>query len=313
MQNLSQTRVVDAILTTHAQGYQRPGNVGPLLFPRVSVGAYGGNVIQFSKESFRLLNIVRAPGSRTTRVEFGYAGVPYAITPKSLEGVVPFERMRDASQVPNIDLARVAVDSTMDIVELGYENDCATLARTAANYDAGHKATLAGAALWSAGTGNPTSDVEAGVEAIRASIGMRPNTVILSATAFKNARTNPNIIDRYKYTGRDSITTQMLAALWNVQTVAVGEAVSASGQADALGDVWGNDVVIAYVAPGGAGVTRDAARPSYGYTYTIDGMPLVEQPYQDRNVKSWIYPVTADRQPVLSGITAGYLIQNAGS
>ena len=58
---------------------------------------------------------------------------------------------------------------------------------------------------------------------------------------------------------------------------------------------------------------RSAARPSYGYTYSITGMPLVRQPYEDRNANSWIYPVQADRSPVLSGITAGYLIQNAGA
>ena len=51
--------------------------------------------------------------------------------------------------------------------------------------------------------------------------------------------------------------------------------------------------------------------PSYGYTYTLTGHPFVEEPYQDRNPKSWLYPVSYNRACVLSGITSGYLVQGA--
>ena len=53
--------------------------------------------------------------------------------------------------------------------------------------------------------------------------------------------------------------------------------------------------------------------PSYGYGYRITGMPLVEKPYWDNNAKSWIYGVSNDCTPVLSGMTAGFLVQGAGS
>jgi len=79
---------------------------------------------------------------------------------------------------------------------------------------------------------------------------------------------------------------------------------------DAFGDVWGNDVVLAYT-----NISSDpnVEEPSFGYTYAIEGHPLVEQPYWDPNSKSWIYGVSFDNTPVLSGITAGYLIQDAGA
>ncbi|XAI95399.1 major capsid protein [Leptolyngbya phage Lsp-JY19] len=312
-QTLAQSRLIDPILTTHAQGFVRPGNIGAFLFPVVNVASYGGQVIEFSKESFRRYNTKRAPGAATKRITFGYAGKPYSIVPSALEAVVPNENRTDAAAVPGIDLASDAVDVVLDVVELDHEFDCAALARDAARYDNDHKVALVGQNRWRGSTADPSADISTAKEAIRASIGVRPNLIALSASAFAALEFNESILERLKYTGRDAVTTEILAKLWNVERVVVGEAVAATGQNDDFGDVWGDDVIVAYVAPAMGSNRRSAARPSYGYTYSITGMPLVRQPYEDRNANSWIYPVQADRSPVLSGITAGYLIQNAGA
>ncbi|MCV6900986.1 major capsid protein, partial [Escherichia coli] len=69
---------------------------------------------------------------------------------------------------------------------------------------------------WSdySGTSNPSKDIETAKEAIRAQIGRQGNTVILSAQAMKACRQHPSIVDRIKYTGRDVVTADLLAALW---------------------------------------------------------------------------------------------------
>ena len=312
-QTTAQTRMVDPILSTHAQGYVRPGNIGKLLFPIAIVAAYGGQVIEFGKEAFRRYNTQRAPGSAIKRVTFGYAGKPYAIVPNALEATVPDENQNDAREVPGLDLASDSVDVVLDVMELSHEYECADLARNASLYDSNHKVALVGQDRWTGTDGDPSADIQVAVEAVRKSIGMRPNTVVLSASAFAACQFNPKILDRLKYTGRDAVTAEILAKLWNVKTVEVAEAVGASGANDDLSDIWGDDVIVAYVAPATGGNRRSAARPSYGYTYSITGMPAVKKPYYENNSLSWIYPVIADRKPVLSGITAGYLIQNAGA
>lgn len=312
-QTTAQSRVVDPILSTHAQGYMRPGNIGKLLFPIAIVAAYGGQVLEFGKESFRRYNTQRAPGSATKRVSFGYAGKPYAIVPNALEATVPDENQNDALQVPGIDLASDSVDLVLDVMELSHEYECAELARNPLLYDTAHKLALVGQDRWSGTAGNPSADIQTAIEAVRKSVGVRPNIVMLSATAFAACQFNVKILDRLKYTSAASVTTDMLARLWNVATVVVAEAVGATGQDDDLTDIWGDDVIVAYVAPASGGNRRSAARPSYGYTYSITGMPAVKKPYYDNNAFSWIYAVVADRKPVLSGITAGYLIQNAGA
>lgn len=312
-QTLAQTRVVDPILTTHARGFQRPGNVWPLLFPAAPVDAYAGQIIEFGKESFRRYNTKRAPGSETKAITFGYQGKPFVIQPNALDALVPRENMVDAGAVPGLDLASDAVDLVLDTMELAQEWECADLARNATLYPTNNKLALTGTDRWGGSTGKPTTDVKKALEAIRKSIGMSGNTVILPPSAYNALDENAQIRDRMKYTGRDSVTTELLARIWGVQTVVVAEAVGASGQDDAFGDIWGNDVIVAYVAPPTGGNRRNAARPSYGYTYTVRGMPMVEKPVWRDSRKSWVYGVSADRTPVISGITAGFLLQNAGA
>jgi hypothetical protein len=67
-------------------------------------------------------------------------------------------------------------------------------------------------------------------------------------------------------------------------------------------------MVLAYTETGSM---VEMGAPSYGYTYQLAGYPLVEEPYYERNPKSWIYPVTDEVAPVMAGADAGYLIQNA--
>ena len=301
-----QARVIDPILSNVAQGYRDPGFVGHNLFPSVPVQVSGGQVIEFGAEDFKLYNARRAPGSNTKRVEFGYLGKQYSLFNESLEGKVPDEISRDAARVPGINLGTRAVNKVMKILRRGLEVEQAGVALNATNYDANHKLALSGVTKWTASTGTPLPDIEDGKEAIRASIGIRPNVLLCSAVGFNALRYHASVVDKFKYTTPDSITEEMLARLLRLDRVVVGESIYYDETAAANKDIWGNNAVLAYVALG----SMDQEEPSYGYTYTMEGHPMVEEPYRDRNAKSWIYPVTYERKPVLSGMTAAFLFQN---
>lgn len=308
-QTLSQARVIDPILSEVAQGYKNSAMVGLNLFPSVPVAQRGGKIISFSKEDFALYNTVRAPGANTKRVQFGYTSGSYALEQHALEAVAPWEHQQEASRVAQINLAAMAVRKTQNIIALRLEKAQADLATTAASYGASNKVTLAGVNQWSdyTGTSAPSKDIETAREAIRAQIGKRGNTVVMGAAVWAKVKQHPAIVDRIKYTGRDSVTTEMLAALWDVDRVLVGDAVytDASGT---MTDVWGKFVVVAYTE---FGTVADLGEPNYGYTYRLDGAPYVEQGYQDRNAKSDIYPVTDEVSPVLTAAVSGYLISAA--
>ncbi len=302
-------RVVDPVLSTIAQGYKNSELIAGALFPQVPVGLRGGNIITFGKEAFMLYGSQRAPGENTKRIKLGYAGGTYALVDYSLEGQVPIEVMQEGQNGPGIDHAAMAINGVSNIMALRLEKQAADLARTAASYAAGNKVTLSGTAQWSdfTGTSQPIQVIETAKEAVRAAVGKRPNTVVMGAAVMAKLRQHPIVVDRMKYTGRDVATEEILAALFGVQRVLVGDAIYAS-DAGVFADVWGKDVIVAYTE---LGSVADMGAPSYGYTYNLNGYPMVEEAYYDRNTKSWVFPVTRAEAPVLASAAAGYLITNA--
>jgi hypothetical protein len=307
----SGARVVDPVLSTIAQGYSNSEMVASSLFPAVPVPVRGGKIITFGKEDFMLYGSQRAPGENTKRVQFGYAGGNYALVDYGLEGQVPIEVIQEGQAGPGIDHAAMAVRKVSNIMALRLEKQAADIARTAASYAAANKTTLAGVTQWSdftSATSLPIQNIETAKEAVRAATGKRPNTVVMGAAVMAKLRQHPNVVDRMKYTGRDVATAEILAALFGVQRVLVGDAIYSNDAGTAFTDVWGKDVVVAYTE---LGSVADMGAPSYGYTYQLSGYPLAEDPYYDRNSKSWVFPVTRAEAPVLASASAGYLIKDA--
>lgn len=305
----SSARIVDPVLSTVARGYKNAALVYQALFPVVPVGQRGGKIITFGREAFRIYNTGRSPGQNTKRIQIGYEGSPFVLEQHALEGMLPVEVQEESeAAVPGIDMAGGTVTTTQDIIELRTEQAAAAMATNLASYPTANKKVLSGSSKWTDPASTPTADVEDGKEVVRSIIGRRPNTAVISARAFKACKNNPSIIDRIKYTGRDSITLDILANLWEIPRVVLAESV----YEDATGtmqDCWGSDVVLAYTE---IGTVTDRGRPSYGYTYRLRNYPIVEQPYFDRPSKSWVYPVTDELQPVIAGAQAGYLIKAAG-
>lgn len=314
--NPSSARLIDPILTTVARGVRtQKAPVADLLFPRVPVGARGGRIIQFDAEHFRLYNTKRAPGANTKRVQFGYAGSPYALVDYSLEGAVPVELQQEALAVPGIDLAQGAIAKVLNIQDVEREQEAAALALNAASYAASNKVTLAGVDQWSDPTGSdPFGDVAAAKEAIRQQTGSRPDVMVLGPKVVNALSIHEKVLARLRggaasnTTDRGPASLDELARVFGLSRVVEGAATYWSGTAWV--DIWGTSALLAYTTPASA---AEMGTPSYGYTYQLTGHPFVEEPYQDRNSKTWYYPVTDARQPVLVSALAGFLISGAAA
>ncbi|NCJ05201.1 hypothetical protein GS597_01430 [Synechococcales cyanobacterium C] len=321
-QSPQQVRVQDPILTDFAHGYKHNERVGNLLFPPVPVAVSGGQVLQFGKESFRKYHLRRAPGGKKKRITFGYLGKPFSLYQDAMECPIPYEHMRDATVMPGIDLGQQATTFGMDVISLQVELDQAGIATNAANYNSNNTVALTGGDKFSSSTCDVPAKVDEYKEAVRSQIGAYPNVGIFGPSAFVAAKNNPFVVDRFKYTSPESITEAMLAQLLGLQRVAVGKSIYFDDD-DESEDVWGNNLILAYVPPlaiQGSVTYAPNGRismmmPSFGYTYAMDGHPLVEQPYNDRSCDSWIYPVKHERAPVLTGLeddglsTSGFLVQ----
>lgn len=305
LMSAGEARVIDPVLSTVARGYKNAEMVGMGLFPYVPVGQRGGKVLSFGKEAFMAYNSARAPGGAVTRLSMGYAGESYALTDHALAAQVPVELLEEARAVPGIDLASASIRTVQDALALRLEMEQATLATTAANYATGSKVTLATTAQWSAGdSSNPLGDVETARDAVRAKVGRRANTVVMGPAVFSALRNHPKVLERIKYTGRDVPTVELLASLFGVAKVYVGDAVTASA-GGVFSDIWGKSVVVAYTEAGGV---AELGRPTFGYTYRLNGYPSVGAARYDGDTRSWLYDVFDAVSPVIAGQTAGYLI-----
>ncbi|MCJ8142961.1 major capsid protein [Ancylobacter sp. A5.8] len=307
--NSRQAQVIDPILSTQARGYTNQEFIGHRILPFADIPNRSMKVIRFGKDAFRrYMNTRRAPGAETMRLQFGYASDPVALTQEALEALVPDEISGDAQRVPGIDLASVSINAVQDIIGLGREVEIAGMVRNAANYDANHKVALAGADKWSDPDSDPAKDVREAREAVRRSIGRYPNVLAIGPDVFNALSEHPKITARFVHTSSDSVTEAMLAKYFNLDEVIVGKAVAlpdTAADTDLADDVWGNDALLFYRAGSNFLV------PAFGYTYRLSGYPLVEQPYYERNRKSWAYPVTEEYRPYVTGAEGGFLFQGA--
>lgn len=301
--------VVDQVLTNVVQGYKTPESVGHYLFPRVTVSKSGGKVVQFTDKDFIVYQTQRSRGSNTKRIDIGYEGQPYSLELHSLEGQVPREDLRDSEAVsPTLKLGVRATNKAMRGVMLPLEVQQADMARDPNNYPDTNKTALSGTSQWTDANSDPFGDIDTAKDAIRQNTGADANIMVLSPVAFKALKNHPDIAKRLTITADGKgITAQMLADLFEFDTVVVGKAVKFNEKTGKVEDVWGNDAILAYV-PTTAEFDRET--PAFGYTYGMEGHPYVETPYYDNNAKTWFYPVTDERVPVIAGIHAGYLIGN---
>jgi len=311
----STARVIDPILTAVARATAvQSAPVADVLFPRVPVGQRGGKIISFSNEHFKLYNTSRAPGANTKRVEFGYSSDSFALVDYSLEGSVPIELLQEAAAVPGLDLARSAILKVRALQDLEREKQCADLALNAASYGASNKVTLAGADQWSADTSDPFGDISDAREAVRAQIGVRPNTMVIGPKVRSALAKHPDVLARLRggagadSTDRAPATLAELARVFDLDQVVEGGGIYHNGSA--FVDIWGTFAVLAYTIPKSM---AEMGSPSYGYTYQLSDYPIVEEAYYDRNTKTWYFPVTDARQPVLAGASAGYLFTGASA
>ena len=117
---------------------------------------------------------------------------------------------------------------------------------------------------------DPIGDIEAGRMYILGLTGFKPNTLVLGAETFSKLKNHPDVVDRYKYTNSDVITAQMLAKLFEVDRLLVGEAIYATneeGGTAAYSFINGKGALLVYSTPSPSLLT-----PSGGYTFAWRGM-----------------------------------------
>lgn len=317
--NSSQTRVVDKRVTNVLWDIKEPVLVGIKLFPYVNIARADTRVVEFTDLDFELINSTRAPGALFKSIEIEYDYQTVSLIQDALAAKVPIERLEEA-EAPSLNLQIIAASKVLRLLYRNLEMEHAGLATNSANYNVNNTITLAGTDQFNDySNSDPATVIETAKEQIRRSIGIYPNVAVVSAKAFKALKHHPFYLEQFKYTSSKTITTEMLRDAWELQYIGIGAAIFKSGTGT-VSDMWGQDIVLAYVNPYSFNkenvlpdIETDETEPSFGYTYRLLSNPLA-RPYRfDETDESWKANISFNRRAYIVGRDAGYLIKNAVS
>jgi hypothetical protein len=118
---------------------------------------------------------------------------------------------------------------------------------------------------WNDAASLPIEDIAGEANAIGENTGRRPNRLVLGAYVWTWLQNHPDILDRIKYTQRGIVTTDLLAALFNLESVEVMHATRNTGPeegTDSIAYIGGYDALLCYT-PGTAALDT----PSAGYSF----------------------------------------------
>lgn len=314
---------INVALTNIAQGVVQPQFVMRDLFPFVEVGIDSGQIIRFDDSVYEDVDDNRGDDTFYPEVQDGYRGRAFELDIKGFSYRVGQKKARRQENL-GIDWGRRAQLRMMDKAGLKHEIESALVATNPASYAASNRVTLAVGNQFNEPTVNPGSVIRAGKSAVSGQIGMDPNVWIMGQEVFDGLSENETIKDRLKYTSKDSLTTDILAAMFEFQSVKVCKAIVKRNGVKSR--VFGKHMVFGYTNPAGLNQSRipyrvdgriDNETPSLGYTYVYTNNPLAYSPYFDDDRGATVYKLDFDRSVEIVGvddadkITHGYLIQNA--
>lgn len=308
---LKSQRVVDPVLTSIARGYRNAQYIGEGLFPVAEAEKEGVVVPLFGKEAFLLWETERAIRAQSNvMVPDDIDTLDVVLREHDLAYPVDYREQAESM----FDAESRAAKRVKDAIDLRREAACAALAQNPATYLAGAKVKLAGATQWSASGGDPVAAVETGKEVIRSRIGQRPNTIAMGASVYQSLKFHTKLQDALGANERKLITVEMLKALFGVENILIGEALGGTGAGKKIvaGDIWGDNLVLAYVAQPSGGRQADYEEPSFGYTLRRRGMPETDK-YPGEGGKVNYVRHTDVYKPVVVGPDAGYLIEDTNA
>jgi hypothetical protein len=303
---LKQLRIVDPVLTSIARGYRNAQLIGEALFPLVPVEKEGVVVPLFGKEAFRLWETERAiRANSNVMTPDGVDGMDVVLREHDLAYPVDYREQQESM----FDAEARAAKRVKDAIDLRREYACASLAQHPNTYQAGAKVVLAGASQWSNGGGDPVAVVETGKEVVRSRIGIRPNTIVMGASTYQSLKFHPKLQAALGSNERKLVTLEHLRMLFGVEDIRIGEALAGDST---TGDIWGDNLMLAYVAKPKESGQADVEEPSFGYTLRKKGMPETDK-FDGAGGKVRYVRHTDVYKPVVVGADAGYLVSDTNA
>ncbi|MFZ5536741.1 MAG: major capsid protein [Pseudomonadota bacterium] len=307
MSRLSKLRVVDPVLTNLALGYSNASLVAEALFPIAQVDKEGGKIPKFGKEAFRIYHTERALRAKSNRIQPEDIGsIDVVLDEHDLE--YPIDYREDAESAFPLQAHGTMV--VTEAIQLRREKICADLAQNPANYGTGNKLTLSGTSQFTHADSDPEGVIDDAKAAVRGKIAKAPNTMVIGDAAYRALKRHPKLKAILSDTRPRLVQLADMREIFEIPNIVIGQSVYAADNADTFTDIWGDNIVLAYV-PTAAGGTRTPYEPSYGYTLRKKGATQVDTRTEDGKIE--LIRSTDIFRPYLLGAEAGYLISDTNA
>lgn len=310
MGRLSKLRVVDPVLSALALGYSNAEFIGDQLLPFVTLDKEGGKIPRFGKDVFRLYATERALRAKSNRINpDDVDGIDISLDEHDLE--YPIDYREDAEAA--FPLQAHATNRVVEGIRLRHEAMVASITQNPANYPTGNKIALSGSAVFTDPNSDPEGVVDDAKAAVRNKIVKEPNTMVIGYKAWRALKRHPKLKAILSDTRSRLVQIADLREIFEIENIVVGKGIYSTDNG-VVTDLWGGNLVLAYVpkaAPAVAGdaPVRSAYEPSFGYTLRKKGNPVVDTRTEDGKLE--IIRNTDIFRPYMLGAEAGYLVQGA--
>lgn len=294
---------VNIPLTNISIGYRNPRHIWREALPAVRVSEYKNAIPTFGRDAWLIPRAgVRGDGVGP-RGGYKYATTNYECLSYSLATTVTKRERNAAAKTGVVDPDLRATNYVTDQVNLCIERLAATLLFTSGNY----ASTASPSTKWTDGGADPIQDIDTGINAVEAAIGVPPNVGIIGRTGWADLKRHPDIIAPFVNTQTGIITEQMVAQLLGLDRLLVGRAIYTSSIEDAattaMTDVWTDSMALLYVPPAAA-----LDMPAWGYTLIWEEEDFITENWSNNGEDAdWIRNKCSVVPVMLSNIS-GYLL-----
>ncbi len=298
--------------------YHNTDYIGDRVYPIIDKVSARAQIAKYYKGDFyRNEARVRAPGDQASRGGFRMEMVDINTVEIAKAREVNDEDVRDALDMgaPPIQPASDGVEWASQMVDLRKEIDIAAsiFAGTWSGVSGGEDAE----GLWApSGSNTFIVDVNSKIEYIRINTGFKPNVLMIDGTTMNGLLMEATLIDRIKYVEKSIISTNLIAALFQLDEVLIGDAIKNTALEKSDEDsftganIWeknaGKGSAFLYYRPKRPGLKTVSAGYQARRAYK-NGKARRVSTWRDESRHQSMYEVAEDTGIVQTGSDLGYL------
>ena len=310
MPGSQQTAQVNKLLTNISNKIVPEGYISEMILPVVQVKQSTGLLGAYGTSHLRIETSITGGKNKYPRVDTRqYSTQTYTIQKHGLSDIVTEEDKVNVEQPFDAE-----VDTTNELTTklwLGKEKGLADSITSTSVIT--NNVTLAGTDQYSDyANSDPLGDFAAARNSVYTSVGLPPDTAIMSWQVWNTLRYHPDLLVNlgYNYNRPGGLSLDEVAKALDVRRVLIGTAIYESaeeGQTSSLAPVWGKHIVFA-VAP----MSAAKGQVSLGYRFQQFGGPRrVFKNAVDNPPNATEILVDDSYQQLISTADAAYLIRNA--